>query len=1065
MNGVRIASAGAGTGKTYFLTQQLTQAIAAGLAPSSIMATTFTRKAAGELRDRVRRTLLEQGRSTDAQRIFEGYIGTVHSVCARLLSEYAIDAGLSPALDVMPEGDDTRFFRIATASIVESYAAELEPPAFRLGRDGGGSGFATRPDWRDDVRRIVDLARANGIEREALREGGRRSATELVHVLSAGTDREPGDILAQLEAAADEALVALAAIEAPKQNTAKARDTLQWFLDRRRRGEIVPWEECARIAKLTVNKDAGGVLDSVCETAAGFVNSEAFRLDLEKVVHGVVDCAADTIDAYRRYKTSQGVMDYTDQESLVLRLARENDRFREGLRESLGSIFVDEFQDTSPIQLALFLALHEICGTSRWVGDPKQAIYGFRGTDPALMNEAVARLGTDIVLRESWRSSERLVSFTNAVFQSALEARGYRAVTLAIPEQRTEEARGGRIETWYLNCKNKTDDAGATAAGIAALLAERDDLKPGEIAVLCRTNAECSGIAEALSTFGIDASVGHGILSQTAECRLAIAALRYLSNVDDTLALAEIVHTHPDNRSHGAWLAELIDAPDQTIELWRDDPIVKRLDEARDSLRQRSPDGALETAIGLVNLPRLVASWSRPERRRANLESLRGVCNEYLASCAAQRSAATVAGFIGAYDESETMQATGTGPDTVQVLTYHGAKGLEWNVVVLTSLDSGVPDDSRTAFGVNVESARSIDLDDPLADRTIRYWPWPFGAQKRIDGIAETIAESPQHLAAVDLSRDEALRLLYVGMTRARRELVLAIRLKSDGTPKSEWLDELTDAAGKQVIEWPRLDPNRIDAHDVFLTAAGKEFETTVRSLDPIDGPASQTSTTPEPPFLQPLPATPEAHRAAHPPAHISPSALEESPESIVASASEVSAARISLFADLGDRIPIRAQVDDAVLGTAIHAVFAAAYPGVPRDRLKTVAERVLARYDVAHAVSAADLLEGYTRLERLIALNWPDARVHREWPVSIRLPNGQRAHGWIDLLLETDDGPVIIDHKTFPGRDAAERITRYVPQLSVYRQAIEAAGHGPVRGCFIHLPVLGEIYEVGVGV
>lgn len=87
--------------------------------------------------------------------------------------------------------------------------------------------------------------------------------------------------------------------------------------------------------------------------------------------------------------------------------------------------------------------------------------------------------------------------------------------------------------------------------------------------------------------------------------------------------------------------------------------------------------------------------------------------------------------------------------------------------------------------------------------------------------------------------------------------------------------------------------------------------------------------------------------------------------------------------------------------------------------------------------------------------------RTHREWPISLRLDNGQQVNGWIDLLLETEDGSVIVDHKSFPGRDPATRIGRYAPQLRMYAQAMEAAEAGPVVAGLIHLPVLGKVFQV----
>ena len=97
---------------------------------------------------------------------------------------------------------------------------------------------------------------------------------------------------------------------------------------------------------------------------------------------GVFGCAGDALRDYERYKKEHGLMDFTDQETCVLDMALNNEAFKSSMHGRIQMLMVDEFQDTSPIQLALFLALSELAGKAVWVGDPKQAIYAFRGTDP-----------------------------------------------------------------------------------------------------------------------------------------------------------------------------------------------------------------------------------------------------------------------------------------------------------------------------------------------------------------------------------------------------------------------------------------------------------------------------------------------------------------------------------------------------------------------------------------------------------------------------------------------------------------------------------------------------------
>jgi ATP-dependent exoDNAse (exonuclease V) beta subunit len=105
-------------------------------------------------------------------------------------------------------------------------------------------------------------------------------------------------------------------------------------------------------------------------------------------------------------------------------------------------------------------------------------------------------------------------------------------------------------------------------------------------------------------------------------------------------------------------------------------------------------------------------------------------------------------------------------------------------------------------------------------------------------------------------------------------------------------------------------------------------------------------------------------------------------------------------------------------------------------------------------------------RLTRFITGKYPGAKVLREWPISLREKDNRLMQGFIDMLIETDEGYVIIDHKTFPGADAEERAREYAPQLDAYRRAVEAAaiesGAGKkVLAALVHMPVIGKVYEV----
>lgn len=176
-------------------------------------------------------------------------------------------------------------------------------------------------------------------------------------------------------------------------------------------------------------------------------------------------------------------------------------------------------------------------------------------------------------------------------------------------------------------------------------------------------------------------------------------------------------------------------------------------------------------------------------------------------------------------DREASAQSQSRHPEAVNVLTYHGAKGLEWPIVVLTELESKA---RGNPFGVYAEQQTAPDWRDPLAGRVLRYWPWPYAAQKKDVGLDLAAVQGPEGQRTLLEERLERTRLLYVGTTRPRDQLVLAI---SGGT---DWLDELRDDADAPVVvvgpdtlragvqEFPlRAPPPRLDA---FEQASEREF-------------------------------------------------------------------------------------------------------------------------------------------------------------------------------------------------------------------------------------------------
>ncbi len=193
MNNIEFVSAGAGSGKTYKLTETLAQALESGAArPHAILATTFTVKAATELRERARSWLLEKGRVDLATAIGQARLGTVNSVCGQMLKQFCFELGLSPDQTVLSEGQTKRLLETSLAETLDPVG---QSDFVQLTRKFG----IEQEDWAKTVKDVVKAALDNDIAPAALRTMGPRNADQMLANWPAPT--AGGDPTAVLSAA------------------------------------------------------------------------------------------------------------------------------------------------------------------------------------------------------------------------------------------------------------------------------------------------------------------------------------------------------------------------------------------------------------------------------------------------------------------------------------------------------------------------------------------------------------------------------------------------------------------------------------------------------------------------------------------------------------------------------------------------------------------------------------------------------------------------------------------------------------------------------------------------
>ena len=539
-------------------------------------------------------------------------------------------------------------------------------------------------------------------------------------------------------------------------------------------------------------------------------------------------------------------------------------------------------------------------------------------------------------------------------------------------------------------------------------------------------------------------ALGRDGLLDSAECALALASLRWLADRSDTLALAEIAHLTGSGSAteQPSWFETVLSEEDGIGRL-RAAAIPANLEKNRPALLSMTPSEALDAAIESAGIAGRIAAWGNASQRHANLDALRDLARDYEEDRRQSRRPATAGGLVDWLGESGAEKPASDDERAVVVSTYHGAKGLEWPVTILFQLDmSGRP---RLFDQVVAEGAPGgVNLEDPLAGRWLRLWPWPYGEQKKDVGLDTRAAQSEVGQAAVKRGAEEEVRLLYVAMTRARDYLVLAVDNGRNG-PKAAALDGLLDGDGAPLLRLPAAEGNPLKVgsvdHACRVWALGET------SLEETSAKAPRQLT------YDIVPARPEA-AAVHPPYRFRPSDTVEG---------EAGKAKIVERISLGARLALTGSPDMAALGDAVHGFLAADASRRDGAERLGLAERLMTRWGVGGSLSPADVVAAADRLWSFCSTKWPGARILREWPVA-GLMGLQRVRGRIDLIIETDTGFVILDHKTYPGRPDTweERVVSYGPQLDLYAKLCAAATGKPIEALFVHLPVAGAMLRIG---
>ena len=1032
MKNVTYYNAGAGSGKTFKLITLLVDLIAEGKAkPQELILTTFTEKAAAEFREKAKARLYERGMFDEALQIDNAMIGTVHSVCKQMVDKYWYMLGLVPGMGVIDE-ESQQFYMSQSLgdlptkeeySILRDFANNFEVPIENNGRAYG----IDENFWRKHLEQIIAYATNYQMEDFS------RSEKESLKFIEQFVNSSVGDVTIsdeELNAMLKEAYDYVRNSNRIKKKE-KYYDDFAAIKDGRA-NKTIAWRNKA---VETLEGKYGATCSAVGERLGLLWRSREVYNAQKDYIHTLFELAKRWQEKYAQFKREKNLIDYNDMEHYMYQLLQVKDA-RNNITQSYRYLFVDEFQDSSPIQIKLFTELSGLVEHSYWVGDYKQSIYGFRGTDIDMVKAVKEGIDKDHVhtLGTSYRSLPPIVDVNNHLFTKLF------ANQLQPEEVELDAHRDKNPLVNSLRYNITESKSGLDVHGVAKLLHE--GVKPSDIAVLSRTNATLEKIAAELHELGIASCLGQKELSGTDTWVLVKSLLSIADNPEDTLARAQVsllTDSHYGTRE----IVEERLMNDADNSFLSDVPLVGKLLAMRDTLRAQSVAAQVEQMVIELGLHQVVKQVE--EDPTVGTDCLQGIlasARKYEDHCLQLNMPASIMGYIQYF---ESQNPTGFGnPDGVQLLTYHGCKGLQWKYVFLTSLDYKIERSTtfvkRNIYGVMFERSTKPTPENPNPEVYLRITPWIYATKDKVPGdIDVKLHESDVYQKAVEKTREEECRLFYVGMTRPRDVMIVSVKRTKTGLDLT-LLNELgyteVNSVDPQGEEW-----DIFNTGDFFSCHAPSEAEMeqmeaaripqreTMLALDDIDVPESKSRR------------------------YISPSGVKAT-------------SQIGEVKDFGQRIPlVSSSIDMAEIGNCIHHIFA----GIEEKRASDIDLRDIIRiHKLESALTDADAIKTAwdNLVSHLTATYGPAVRTWHERPFRME-KDGQTIVGSIDLVWKTAEGDILIDYKTNP--EGASVITNpqsdhfaghYGGQLSTYREALEAAGETVLK-TMLYYPVSGLLVEL----
>lgn len=1064
MNHVTYISAGAGSGKTYTLTTFLSDLITKkGVKPEEFILTTFTEAAAAEFKEKARAKLFEctdyEQYAQAAERLNQAMIGTVDSMSYRFVMKYWYLLGISPNLKLLD--DETRDFFINQN--LESTLTEEEilflnnfVDDFEIGYSYGSDKYGKNYDfWKEDVKDIMDKSKSFDTDMSENLKASLEYADSLLGTWPLSYNKnDTKDILALLDEF-NEVNVKTKESKSKNDRDKDIKDLRQKFSYG---AGYLTYQKLANILLKPSPKDYGTCkhAKSVLDTLSHIYDSQEVKDKIQTYIKLIFDVVNRLTKKYQDYKREQHAVDYVDIENHFLALL-DNEEVRADIRENFKYVFVDEFQDSSPTQVKMFEKLSAIVGrdedddykitigknifslhNSVWVGDFKQAIYGFRGADTAL-TKAVA----DIIeanmktkpkqfsmhsLDTSYRSYQQIVDKTNEIFEHSFSG-------ILSPENvhlnynREQPTNFDSLRTWTIEGKEE-DRLVDLCNRLEKLVLKTKE--PSKIAVLARKYYDYNKIIEELKKRNIPVSIETEIEASCDEVQLIISLLRLVINPYDAYSRALVTFLTEKDFDAGKVIDSKLlfneeKAAGKTTlkEYLSKKTIISKFMEKKSVFSSQTIHSLVESLIIELDLFNLCRNWDSAEISDVILQALIDAAGKYEELCAASAIPPTISGYIAYISDKENLKSGGS-KNGIVFMTIHKSKGLEWDHVILLSLKSDESKDDQfikhEVFGVSFYHKDAPSSDNLYPPMILNLFP---GIITGSYGVPQYIVDSvklrsSRYAQQLNDLKSEVRRLWYVAITRARDILTL---VQEEGRG-------ITPYAALNLIGVPEgWEAGFIEDDDNL-----KDGEKSVLTTPPVLSLNVQESKSHSKRNIQPSGYTAEK---------------KFTPKTVYKS---------------GDRIPFgKGESESNIIGSCIHDIFCV----LEKSKTPEACERIIEGYELKDILNdPAAIIKAWDNLADFLKKEYGDAvSVAHELNFTQGF-DGHIVNGSIDYIYRTSNGTVLIDFKTFPGKESdiinegPHCASNYSGQFQCYQKALEANGE-TVIAMLVYYPVGGLVVEL----